>query len=240
MYSKDREGIEEILRRLEVLFSDIDGLKTAPPKSLDDMLQLLEANMGRSLGGNSWLAKIELLTWKIAAPFLDVGIRRQIRIVRELPKSTGWGSASTTDALMKLDDQIFKRTYGRTVEAPIKRVVRSIASTGAMGTNELKNLVINRCFRVDANEQVRVPRGNGVFSLGIVQILLAVVGLTPPILILLVANIAFGLKLLAIMVYAAPFVLTYIAFMRYFLTPYKLIPRAQKLLPRLQIVSLRE
>jgi hypothetical protein len=111
-----------------------------------------------------------------------------------------------------------------------------VRSSGAMTTHELKNLVINQCFRIDENGQVSVPKGTGVFSLGVIQILLAIAGLTPPILIILFSNISFGLKLLGIMVYAAPFVLTYWVFITYFLTPYKLTSRAQKLVPKLQIV----
>lgn len=236
MYSKDEE-VNETIRRLEVLLADIDGIGLSPPSTPDDVLSLLESAIGRSRGNNSWIAKIERLAWKITAPFLDVGIRRQIRIIRELANTLGWGSKLTEDAILKLDDLIFQRTYGRIVEAPIKRVVRSMASSGAMGAHELKNLVIGRCFRVDANGRVTVPDGKGVFSLGVVKILLAVAGLTTPISILIFSDLDFKFKLLGIMVYAAPLMLAYWIFARYFFSPHRLIPRVQKLLPRLQVVS---
>lgn len=101
---------EEIIRRLEVLVSDVLGINAAPPACPEDVLNLLAAGVARSRGSKSLIAWIENFAWRISSPIWDFRIRRQIRLIRELSNTAGWKSPSTLDAIMLLDDQVFART----------------------------------------------------------------------------------------------------------------------------------
>lgn len=237
MTHKSSSDKDEIIRRLEVLVSDVLGIKATPPARPEDVLNLLATGLARSRGNKSLLARIEHFAWRISSPIWDFRIRRQIRLVRELADNAGWNSSTTLDAIMLLDDQVFARTYGRMEAAPIKRIVRQIAASGAMATHELKSLVIGRCFQVDQQGRVTVPVKPWVFSLGVLQVFLATVALTTPIAIIGFSDIGLGFKFLASSIYVAPLLLAYWTFMRYFFNPQRLISRAQLYLPKLQIVS---
>lgn len=228
---------EEIIRRLEVLVSDVLEIKTNPPTRPEDVLNLLKAGLARSRRNKSLLARIEQFAWRISNPIWDFRIRRQIRLICELAETAGWNSPTVLDAIMELDDKVFARTYGRMVAAPIKRVVRQIASSGAMATHELMSLIIGRCFQVDQQERVTVPAKPWTYTLGAVQVFLATAALTTPIAIIGFSDIGLGYKFLASPIYIAPLLLAYWIFMRYFFNPHRLISRAKLHLPKLQIVS---
>lgn len=237
MFGNDRKEAEENVRRLEALIADLQEIPTSRPAKPDDVLRLLETAMAKSRGCNSWLANAERLAWRISAPLWDFRLRRQIRLVHEFANATSWGSSGTTDAVRHLDDMVFARTYGRIVAAPIKWVLRDLASKGEFATHELRNLIINRCLRVDQDGRVFVPTERWLFWLGILQFAFATLVLVPYMLLVLLVNADFGQKILGLTVFAAPYWMACWTFRRYFISPYRLIPRAQKQIPKLQIVG---
>lgn len=237
MFGSRRNEAEESIRRLEALVADLQDAPISQAVEPDDVLRLLEAAMARSRGCNGWLTKAEHLAWRISAPLWDFRLRRQIRLVHELAEATSWGSSGTTDAVRLLDDLVFARTYGRIVAAPIKRVIRDLAGKGEFATHELRNLIINRCFRVDEHGRVFVPTERWLFSLGVLQFVLATVILVTYMLLALLANAEFGRKLLLLAVFAVLYWLACWAIRRYFISPHRLIPRAQRQIQKLQIVG---
>jgi len=238
MFTNGRAEAEENVRRIEILLEDLQGISVAPPKGPDDMLRLLETAMARNRGCNTWIARAERLAWHIFAPLWDFQIRRQIRLVRETANLVGLSSVATSDLIGRLNDLIFARTYGRIVAAPIKRMVRQIAAKGELSTHELQNLVINRCFRLGQDGRVEVPSEPWLRSLGILQLILATVVLAPYMLLILFSHLDLGRQLLALVIFVAPYWLACWYVRRHFISPYQLIPKAQKLLPKLQPVSI--
>lgn len=240
MFWKNREG-DEFIRHLAALTEEVyQNRMASPAKSTDEQLRQFDILLAKSKGSSISLAgRIEKLAWLLVSPLADLKIRNQIRRIQEIADTFGRDSALTRDAMQHLDNIVFARTYGRICDAPIKRIVRSIASNGAMATHELRNLVVNRCFQVDEKGLVSVPQKKWLFSLGIVQVMLATAGLLPPILIIVFSGLNVGHKMLASLIYLAPYLAALWTFHRYFLTPRKLIPRAQLLLPKLQPISLK-
>jgi hypothetical protein len=233
MISNDRREAEEGIRQLEILIADLQGLPATAPSNPEDMLRLLEAAMARSHGSYKWIARAERLAQLVYAPLWDLRLQRQIHLVRELATTTGWNSASTADAIRHLDDLVFARTFGRMVAGPIKRVVREIASKGNLASHELQNLVINNCFRVNQEGRVVVPTERWLFSLGVVQFGFATLVTVPYIALILLSNADAGRQLLGLSIFAIPYWLACWNVRRHFISPYRLIPRAQKLLPTL-------
>lgn len=232
-----KEG-EELVRRLRTMVADINGPQVSSRLTEDEMLRALETTIAQSRGSHTWLGRFERFAWNQLAPMWDLRLRRQIRLVKELRAATGGDSPATSDALQHLDDLVFARTYGRIVPGSIKKVVRSIASDGALATHELQNLVINRCFRVDSNGRVFVPTERWLFALGVLQFVFATVVVVPYLLLVLFSHADIGRQLLGLTVFSVPYLLACWMFNRYFISPYRLIPRAQKLIPRLQLAAL--
>ena len=238
MFRNGRAEAEENIRRLEMLVEELQGVSVVPPEGPDDTLRLLEAAMTRHLGCNTWIAKVERLAWHISAPLWDFQVRRQIRLVWETVNLVGANSIAASDLIGRLDDLIFARTYGRIVAAPIKRMVRQIAAGGELSIHELRNLVINRCFRLGPDGRVEVPSEPWLLSLGILQLILATAVLAPYMLLILFSQLDFGRQLFALAIVVAPYWLACWHVRRHFIGPYRLIPKAQELLPKVQPVCI--
>lgn len=231
----DGREAEEQIRKLEVMAAELAGEPGARPSSPDEVLQLLEAAAARTRGHRSWMARLERLAWRMSAPIWDLRLRRQIRIVRELGYSIGWAEGATFDALHRLDDLVFARTYGRIVDAPVKRLVRQIAAQGAMSSYELGILVLNHCFKTDDSGVVTVPTNRWLLPLGITHFVIAGLCTLPYMLLVLLVPADLWRQLLALSVFGAPLAAAYWVFRRYFVEPHRLIPRARNLVPRLQV-----
>lgn len=231
----DEREAEDQIRELEAMIAELMGVPPAAKTTPDDLLNMLALQLAKTRGRRSWMARFEQLAWRMSAPLWDFRLRRQIRIVSELAQNVGWRATMMTDALRHLDDLVFARTYGRFVEAPVKQVVRQLVERGALGTHELRVLVVNRCFRVDANGFVTVPKDWWLIPLGTLNFTLAVLCTVPYMILALLVPADIGLRLLALSVFGTPFAMSCWVLMRYFIDPYRLIPRAQKLMPKVQL-----
>ncbi|SIQ68187.1 hypothetical protein SAMN05421829_10616 [Aromatoleum tolulyticum] len=231
-----RKEIEEQLRQLEVLQSELEDRPAGKPSDPDEVLQFMEAALRRTRGSRSWAARFERFAWRIAAPFWDLRLRAQIRLVRELGATLGWTARGTSEAILHLDDLVFARTYGCRVEASVKRAVRELANRGLLATHELRNLVSNRCLRVDAAGRVFVPTKPWLMSAAVALSLLATLVMLPILVPVLWAEAEIWRIVLGVWAVAVPYGFVCWQIQRYFVRPHRLIPRAQRVIPHLHPV----
>lgn len=237
MFDRTRQEAEDGIRKLEHLLTEIQGFPISQASSPEGLLQHLEIAMARSRGSQRLLGKIERFAWLLSAPLWDLRLRRQIRIVREIITVTGWNSPQVADAVQYLDDLVFARTYGRLAPGPVKYVVRKIAKTGGLATHELRNLVINRCFRVNDTGRVVVPSERWLFVLGLLQFLFATAVIVPFMALVLLSGANAWYQIIGLTTFAVPYWLACWSFIRHFFSPFRLIPRAQRQIPKLQVAN---
>lgn len=237
MFDRTRQEAEDGIRKLERLLTEIQELPRSQASSPDELLQQLEVAMARNRGRQSLLGKIERFAWLLSAPLWDFRLHRQIRIIREIATVSGWNSPQIADAIQYLDDLVFARTYGRLAPGPVKHVVRKIAKTGSLATHELRNMVINRCFRVDSTGRVSISSERWLFALGLLQFVIATVVIVPFMVLVLLSGANAWHQTLGLVTFAIPYWLACWTFNRHFFSPYRLIPRAQRLIPKLQVAS---
>lgn len=225
------------LSRLEMLSDEILGISGIPkPKSELEVLAFLEVALRRSRGGSGGLSRIEAVAWRCWAPLRDFRIRRQLQIHREILQAFGRDNPATVDSLSQLDDLIFARTFGRAVEAPIKKQVRNWVAKGLLSREDAAALVLNRCLYCDNDGRLCVVDDRLLWPTGILYVVLVGANSTLLIawLLLSPAPLLWGVAGSAIV--GGLFGGAWWVFLRYFWYPHKLIPRLRKLLPRLKSV----
>ena len=237
MFDRTRQEAEDGIRKLERLLTEIQELPRSQASSPDELLQQLEVAMARNRGRQSLLGKIERFAWLLSAPLWDFRLHRQIRIIREIATVSGWNSPQIADAIHCLDDLVFARTYGRLAPAPVKHIVRKIAKTGGLATHELRNLVVNRCFRVNDTGRVVVPSERWLFALGLFQFIFATAVVVPFMVLVLLSGANAWYQIVGLTTFAVPYWLACWSFNRHFFSPFRLIPRAQRLIPKLQVAG---
>lgn len=237
MFDRTRHEAEDGIRKLERLLAEVKELPTSQASSPDELLQQLEVAMARSRGSKSLLGKIERFAWLLSAPIWDFRLRRQIRIVREIITVSDWNGPQIADAIHGLDDLVFARTYGRLAPAPVKYVVRKIAKMGELATHELRNLVVNRCFRVNDIGRVVVPSEHWLFALGLFQFIFATAVVVPFMVLVLLSGANAWYQIVGLTTFTVPYWLACWNIHRHFFSPFRLIPRAQRLIPKLQVAG---
>lgn len=222
--------------QLEQLDAAQAMLRTDSAPDPDEKLRMMELALRRTRGTRSWTIRLDWLAWRLVAPFWDLRLRAQLRLVRELARTVGWSSSSTADAIRGLDDLVFARTYGRRVEAPIKSLVRQLADNRLLATHELRNLVCNRCFRLDAAGRVSVPRVRWQVPAAVVAFILATLTMLPLLTSVIWSNAEIWRIVVGTWAIALPYWFVCWQIQTYFLRPFRLIPRVEGLIPRLQRV----
>lgn len=231
-----RKDFEEQLRQLEILLSELEERPVCNPFDPDEYLQMMEVAIRRTRGSRSWVARFERFAWRIAAPFWDLRLRAQIRLVRELGATLGWTTKATSEAILHLDDLVFAHTYGCRVEAPVKMAARELANRGLLATHELRNLVSNRCLHVDAAGRVFVPTKAWLMPTAVVLSLLTTLVMLPILVPVLWGEAEIWRIVLGVWAVAVPYWVVCWQIQRYFVRPHWLIPRAQRVIPHLQTV----
>lgn len=227
---KERREGESVIRDLETLLQDLSNMSLNTHASPDEKLQLLEAMLTRTRGRRSWVARIEQLIWRMSAPLWDFRLRRQIRLVGELGQSTGWQFKATADAIHRLDDLVFARTYGAMAAPEIKQAIRDLANRGVMASHELQSLILNRCLRVDDHGRVIVPRQPWLRPIGIFALILVILGVLQSAALVVFAPLSILATLIGLTIYSGVFGIGFWLVDRFSFAPHRLMPRARNAL----------
>lgn len=230
----DRESTDQ-MERLEMLCDEVMGISGIPrPKTDLEILAFLESALRRSRGRSGWLMRLENVAWRCIAPLQDMRIRRQLQLHRDLLQGLGRDHPATLDSLAQLDDLVFARTYGRTVEAPVKKLLRRWVSEDLLCREDASILVANNCLKCDENGIVSIKADGVMWPIGVLNFLVAclVCTLLMALLVFSPAPPLWGVAGAAII--CLPLGGAWWIFLRYTLLPHRLIPRVRSFLPRLQ------
>lgn len=231
-----RESTDQ-LKRLEMLSDEILGISGIPkPKNELEVLAFLEIALRRSRGESGLLLRIEAFAWRCLAPLRDFRIRRQLQLHREMLQELGRDHPATIDSLSQLDDLVFARTFGRAVEARIKKQVRDWVSKGLLSREDAAALITNRCLYCDNDGLLRVANDRLLWPVGVLYLLLVGANSTLSIALLLLSPAPALWGVVGSTIICSLLGGGWWVFLRYFLSPHRLIPRLRKLLPRLRSV----
>lgn len=233
---KEIREVEKVVRDLDILLQDLISMSLQARTSPDAKLEILEAMMASTRGSRSWAAWIERAIWRMSAPLWDFRLRRQIRLVAELGKTIGWQTKATADAIHRLDDLVFARTYGAMVAPQIKRAIRDLANRGVMATHELQSLILNGCLRVDNHGVVVVPRQPWLRPIGIVALILVSLGVLQSAALVAFAPLSILATFIGLTIYSGVFGIGFWLVDRFSFAPHRLIPRARNALRRPSLV----
>lgn len=232
----DREPKNQI-ERLEMLCDELlDVLGIAKPKTDLEVLAFLERALWRSRGSHRWTQRIENFFWRCLAPLQDLRIRKQIQLHCELLRNHGYDHPATKDSLAHLDDLVFARTYGRTVEGPVKKMIRHWVSSDQLNRRDAVILVTNNCLTTDNHGAVVLKDDRFLWPIGILNFLIHCLGSSLLIALLLFSSASFLWVLVGVTVICAPLAAAWWVFLRHTLHPHRLIPRARRLLPKIQAI----
>lgn len=225
------------LEHLEMLcdeLTEVSGI--AKPKTDLEVLAFLERALRRSRGSHGWLQRIESLIWRCIAPLQDLQIRKQIQLHCNLLRGLGHDHPATKDSLAQLDDLVFARTYGRTVEEPVKKLIRHWISCDQLNRRDAVILVTNNCFATNDHGVVVMKDDRFLWPIGILNFMIACLGSSLMMALLLFSGAPFLWVVVGVTVICATLAAAWWVFLRYTLYPHKLISRVKRLLPKLQPV----
>ena len=225
------------LRQLETMLEDLSRLPASPPQSPDELLSLFEISLRTQHHSPPLVANLKQLTWEFATWFWGSRIFRKIKLIRELGNTCGWNSPCVLDAIGDLDDLVFALTYGRREPPMVKKIIRKIARQNLMATYQLRNLLQNDRIILDQKNRVIAKDSKWLVPIAIVSFIVATVAVTPFAALVLFAPIPIAAKIIGLSVYSGIY-LSYCSLIKSFLvTPHKLTPQIQALLPKITIVS---
>jgi hypothetical protein len=225
------------LERLEMLcdeLMEVSGI--AKPKTDLEVLAFLERALRRSRGSHGWLQRIETFSWRCLAPLHDLRIHKQIQLHRDLLRNLEHDHPATKDSLAHLDDLIFARTYGRTVEGPVKKMIRYWVSSDQLNRRDAVILITNNCLTTDVHGVVLIKDDRFHWPIGILNFLIPCLGSSFLITLLLFSSASFLWVVVGVTVICAPLAAAWWVFLRYTLHPHRLIPRVKRLLPKIQAI----
>ena len=230
----DREPADQTAR-LEMLCDEVIGISGIPrPKTDLEVLAFLEAALARGRGRPGWIMRIERTIWRILAPLQDLRIRKQIQLHRGLLETMGGAHPTAKDSMSQLDDFVFARTYGRTVAAPVKKLIRNWVSKDLLSREDAAILIANSCLVCDSRGVVSIKDDRLFWLLGILNFLIACSGSAMLLALLLFSSAPAHWVVTGMAIICLPLGGAWWVFLRYTLHPHRLIPRAKALLPRLQ------
>lgn len=225
------------LERLEMLcdeLMEVSGI--AKPKTDLEVLAFLERALRRSRGSHGWLQRVEGFFWRCLAPLQDFRIRKQIQLHYELLRNLGQDHPATKDSLAHLDDLVFARTYGRTVEGPVKKMIRYWVANEQLNRRDAVILVTNSCLTTNDHGVVVIKDDRFLWPLGILNFLIPCLGSSLLVALLLFSGASFLWLVVGVTVICAPLAAAWWVFLRYTLHPHRLIPRVRRLLPTVQAI----
>jgi hypothetical protein len=135
-----------------------------------------------------------------------------------------------------LDDLIFARTYGRTVEGPVKKMIRHWISSDQLNRRDAIILVTNNCLATNGHGVVAIKDDGFLWLLGILNFLITSLGSSLLMALLLFSGAPFLWVVIGVTVICTSLAAAWWVFLRYTLHPHQLIPRLKRLLPKLQPV----